>query len=428
MKKKICLVGLGKIGEQLAYNFKKKNISFDIWDTNKKKLNFINKEIKKKNIKNIKDYIKNNKVILLLLIPHSKVENFLQENNKYLKKNDIIIDLGNSNPDNTIIRYKKYYSNKIYFFGIGFSGGVEAAKKNPCLMAAGNKKEQIIITNIVKKLFSQKIQIIGTDQRLGHLSKICHNSIEYSIMQILAEFYNLQKKILFLTERVIIKNFNKLNNRIKNFYLGELSQKILNSNIKRKINYGVYDDQIDHNNTSKWFNILCLENNIAAPSLLGSFEKRLLSKNPKKKKLIKKSKKTNVGNYIETFEFLIYCSYIQGIYALISYCKIKKIKINTSALLKVWSENSIIASEILNKINNKLEIKKILTFDFFKNKNLNKFEKKIINLINLFLQNKQNPISMFSTYNWILSMYKTKNIDNIFIQILRNKFGSHKLK
>lgn len=150
-------------------------------------------------------------------------------------------------------------------------------------MAAGNKKEQIIITNIVKKLFSQKIQIIGTDQRLGHLSKICHNSIEYSIMQILAEFYNLQKKILFLTERVIIKNFNKLNNRIKNFYLGELSQKILNSNIKRKINYGVYDDQIDHNNTSKWFNILCLENNIAAPSLLGSFVKRLLSKNPKKK-------------------------------------------------------------------------------------------------------------------------------------------------
>lgn len=113
---------------------------------------------------------------------------------------------------------------------------------------------------------------------------------------------------------------------------------------------------------------------------------------------------------------------------MISYCKIKKIKINTSALLKVWSENSIIASEILNKINNKLEIKKILTFDFFKNKNLNKFEKKIINLINLFLQNKQNPISMFSTYNWILSMYKTKNIDNIFIQILRNKFGSHKLK
>ena len=58
MKKKICLVGLGKIGEQLAYNFKKKNISFDIWDTNKKKLNFINKEIKKKKYKKYKGLYK----------------------------------------------------------------------------------------------------------------------------------------------------------------------------------------------------------------------------------------------------------------------------------------------------------------------------------------------------------------------------------
>ena len=435
MKKRFCLIGLGKIGENLAMSLYKKKIDFDIWDINKKKLNYLCKKFKKRPIRSFRSYLKRRNLILILFLPHAKVSEFIRKNEKNLKKNDVLLDFGNSNPNNTLIRHNYFKKKGILFMGIGFSGGVKGARNRPCLMISGTNKDikkiSKIINIIINRKYSNKIKVIGTDPRLGHLSKICHNAIEYALMKLLGEFYIFQKNILKKSKNKIFKNYQQLNLKNPNFYLGQLSQKILEMEKNNSINLRLFSDKIEHNETSKWFNILCLQNNISCPTLLSSFENRLLSQNPKKIFLsnrIKKNKNINIKKYIELFLFLFLLCYIQGLYALIAICKNKKIKIKFTSLLNVWKSDSIITSKQIDEINKKLNINKIYKFNHFSNIKIKIYNDRLINLIQIFLTYNENPSGLFSCYNWFNSQDRKKKYENIFIQVLRNMFGNHKVK
>lgn len=431
MKKKYCIIGLGKIGENLLYSLDKKKFNFDFWDQNISKANAIGKKIKKKPISNINLYLKENSVCIMLFIPHDKVESFLTKKIIFLKKNDIVIDFGNSNPSDTKTRYDKLKKKKILFFGIGFSGGVEGARKKPCLMISGKKTDIEKIRKIINTLLNirckKKFLVVGDSPEAGHFAKICHNAIEYSIMQILSEFFLLNKKILNQNDGELIRSFEKLNKLIPQFYLGNISEKIVKNISLKTININCISDKVDHNNTSKWYNLLCLENNISCPNLLSSFENRILSKSKKnianKKKILKK-KKIVSKNIEALFKFLFVLCYLQGIFSLRKLCKIKKIKINFKNVIKVWQFNSIISSNILR-------LKQIETLDqivdHFSQKKISQYTKMLNNLIKVFLYYDYNPAGLYSSYNLLSSHLNKKNIDNSFIQVQRNIFGNHKL-
>ena len=53
---------------------------------------------------------------------------------------------------------------------------------------------------------------------------------------------------------------------------------------------------------------------------------------------------------------------------------------------------------------------------------------RLVNLIKIFLIYNENPSGLFSCYNWVSSQNKTKKYENVFIQVLRNMFGNHKVK
>lgn len=432
MKKRYCLIGLGKIGYNLAISLDNKKFNFDFWDIDQIKTKELSKKLKKEPIINLTNYLKKKgQVIILLLIPHNKIDFFIKENIKYFKKNDAIIDFGNSNPDQTHKLYITLKKKKILFFGIGFSGGVQGAANTPSLMISGKKIEIKKISNLLTTILnSNNINIIGKDPRLGHLSKICHNSIEYGLMKLLGEFYILQKNILNLPNSTILKNFKKINIKNPDFYLGNLSEEILVFK-KNLLNKNIISDKIDHNQTSKWFNILCLENDIIYPTLFSSLENRILSRNIKtfnfKKDKNKILLKKFYNEYIDLFISLFFICYIQGILAILAICKIKKIDINLNCLLKVWSKNSIISSNQLNEINHNLSIQKINSLKFLSKKQIVKINSDITNLIKLFLSRQENPTGLFSIFNWLNSHNSSKKKENVFVNILRNVFGNHKL-
>ncbi len=430
MKKRYCLIGLGKIGYNLAISLNNKGFDFDFWDIDKSKTRKLSDKIKKKPIKSLINYInEKNKTIFLLLIPHYKINNFIKSNIKYLKKKDIIIDFGNSNPNQTHKIHTNLVKMGILFFGIGFSGGIEGAANTPCLMISGKKKDIKKISYILKIILNDNsFNVLGEDPRLGHLCKICHNAIEYGLMKLLSEFYILQKNILKLSHSQIEKNFNKMNVKNPNFYLGDISSKIV-KNKKHLLYKKNISDKIEHNKTSKWFNMLCLENDLVYPTLLNALENRILSKNTKNFNLKKKKlKNTNINiDYIDLFSSLYYICYIQGIVALLSICKIKKIKLNLNSLLKVWSKNCIISSHQIITISQISDIKKIKNLKILSKTKINTINSDLSNLINFYIINQENPSGLFSIFNWINSHNFLKKDENIFINILRNTFGNHKI-
>lgn len=430
MKKRYCLIGLGKIGFNLAISLNNKGFDFDFWDIDKTKVQKLSYVLKKKPLKNFKDYLnKKKQTIFLLLIPNQKINFFIKTNIKLIKKNDIIIDLGNSNPDQT---YKNHVYLKrfgILFFGIGFSGGVKGASNTPCLMISGKKKDINKISHILQTILNnKKFYVIGEDSRLGHLSKICHNSIEYGLMKLIGEYYILQKNIFKFSLPKILNNFKKMGVKNPNFYLLDLSNEILLD--KKKLLYNnTISDIIEHNKTSKWFNILCLENEIIYPTLINGIENRILSKNTKKFYMKKNKiyKESIYSDYIDLFSSTFFICYIQGILALLEICKIKKIKINLNNLLKVWYKNSIISSNHIKLINKNFTRRDINNLKFFSYKEINKINSDLTSIITLFLKNQENPSGLFSIFNWVNSHNFFKKDDNIFINLLRNTFGNHKL-
>ena len=139
-------------------------------------------------------------------------------------------------------------------------------------------------------------------------------------------------------------------------------------------------------------------------------------------------KNTNINiDYIDLFSSLYYICYIQGIVALLSICKIKKIKLNLNSLLKVWSKNCIISSHQIITISQISDIKKIKNLKILSKTKINTINSDLSNLINFYIINQENPSGLFSIFNWINSHNFLKKDENIFINILRNTFGNHKI-
>ena len=131
MKKRYCLIGLGKIGYNLAISLDNKKFNFDFWDIDQIKTKKLSKKLKKEPIINLTNYLKKKgQVIILLLIPHNKIDFFIKENIKYFKKNDAIIDFGNSNPDQTHKLHITLKKKKYCFLELGSQ---EVFKEQPIL-------------------------------------------------------------------------------------------------------------------------------------------------------------------------------------------------------------------------------------------------------------------------------------------------------
>ena len=121
----------------------------------------------------------------------------------YLEEGDLLIDGGNSDYHDTERRVKQLESKSFGFIGMGVSGGAKGALEGPSMMPGGTKTSYEAIEGLVNKMAAQVedgpcVTYIGPGGS-GHLVKTVHNGIEYGIEQILAEGYDLMKRVKGMT-------------------------------------------------------------------------------------------------------------------------------------------------------------------------------------------------------------------------------------
>ena len=117
----------------------------------------------------------------------------------YLEEGDLLIDGGNSDYQDTERRVQQLESKSFGFIGMGVSGGAKGALEGPSMMPGGTKSSYDAIESLVSKMAAQVedgpcVTYIGPGGS-GHLVKTVHNGIEYGIEQILAEAYDLMKRV-----------------------------------------------------------------------------------------------------------------------------------------------------------------------------------------------------------------------------------------
>ncbi len=211
---KIGFVGLGKMGSRMASKLIAEghelvvwNRSFDAVKNLKSKIS--NLKSTSQNLKSaisIEDLVQSlekPRVVWLMLPAHSAgsgqagnpTEEILKEVLKYVEKEDIIIDGGNSNFKDTERRYKELRIKRIRFLGIGVSGGIIAEKAGYPIMVGGDKTAYQYIMPILESLSvpAGGHEYFG-EGGAGHFVKMIHNGIEYGIMQSLGEGFEVLEK------------------------------------------------------------------------------------------------------------------------------------------------------------------------------------------------------------------------------------------
>jgi 6-phosphogluconate dehydrogenase len=232
----IGMVGLGVMGRNLLLNMADHGFSVAGYDVDIGKVTSLAQESAARNIgaaTNIPEFIhllQKPRAIMLLVPAGNPVDVVIQALLPFLQQGDLLIDAGNSHFTDTDLRAQALQQQGIQFLGMGISGGEEGARRGPSLMPGGSRAayEQLcpILEAIAATVNGEPcVTYVGAGSA-GHYVKMVHNGIEYGIMQLIAETYDLMKRGLKLSDRQISEVYQAWNNSPLNSYLLEISSHI----------------------------------------------------------------------------------------------------------------------------------------------------------------------------------------------------------
>jgi 6-phosphogluconate dehydrogenase len=133
---------------------------------------------------------------LMMLVPAGKpVDDVIHSLLPLLSPGDIIIDGGNSHYTDTLVRVKFVREKGFHFMGVGISGGEHGARTGPSIMPGGDPEAYEQVKHILEAVSAKVngsacVAHLGKDAA-GHYVKMVHNGIEYAIMQLISETYQL---------------------------------------------------------------------------------------------------------------------------------------------------------------------------------------------------------------------------------------------
>ncbi|HYK56257.1 MAG TPA: NAD(P)-binding domain-containing protein, partial [Flavisolibacter sp.] len=133
---------------------------------------------------------------IMMLVPAGKpVDDVIATWLPHLEKDDILIDGGNSYYKDTNKRISYLQDKGIHFFGMGVSGGEAGARFGPSMMPGGDKEAYQYLRPILEAIAAKAdgvpcVAYMGNNAA-GHYVKMVHNGIEYAMMQMISESYDL---------------------------------------------------------------------------------------------------------------------------------------------------------------------------------------------------------------------------------------------
>ncbi len=185
----IGLIGLGKMGYNLALNFKSKGHQVVAFDVNKSAMDKIAAEgiVTAPSIGDLTSSFQGRRIIWLMVPAGNVVDVILGNIKNYLKPDDIVIDGGNSHYKDTLSRARDLEKLGIHFLDCGTSGGVNGALHGVCTMIGGKKEVFDFCEPIFKSISVPDGYLFCGKSGSGHFTKMVHNGIEYGMMQSIAE-------------------------------------------------------------------------------------------------------------------------------------------------------------------------------------------------------------------------------------------------
>lgn len=231
----IGMVGLGVMGGNLARNFVSHGFSVAGYDLDEAKRLAFDRHADEGTLASfagVESFLaaleKPRRIILL--VPDKVVDNAIESLLPYLDKGDLLIDLGNSFFVETERRSVDLEKAGFLFIGSGVSGGEKGALRGPAIMPGGQREAYKLVAPAFEAIAAKVngdpcVGYIGP-RGAGHYVKMVHNGIEYGIMQLIAEAYDILKSAIKATPDELHKAFAEWNNAELNSYLIQITADI----------------------------------------------------------------------------------------------------------------------------------------------------------------------------------------------------------
>jgi 6-phosphogluconate dehydrogenase len=258
------MIGLGTMGRNLLLNMADSGFNVTGYDKSPQQVELLNKEGAKTlttGTVEIEKFVKSLSTprAIMMLVPAGKiVDAVIEELLPLLTEGDLIIDGGNSHYTDTDTRFLELQKKKIHFFGMGISGGEKGARFGPSMMPGGDEKAyetmRLILEAISAKVNGEPcVTYIGPGAS-GHFVKMAHNGIEYALMQMMAEAYELMKIGLQMPDEEIGNEFKKWNNGKLQSYLLEITAEIFSKKEEGDQDFLInfIKDEAKAKGTGKW--------------------------------------------------------------------------------------------------------------------------------------------------------------------------------
>lgn len=189
---KIGLVGLGKMGAQIAERLLKHAHEVVVIDVNPEAVQH-SVALGAQSASSRIDMLAAlpSPAVVWLMIPSDLVQAEIEAWLEVLPAGSIIIDGGNSNFRLTQQRAELSASKQIQLIDIGTSGGVLGLENGFSMMAGGDEKAFTTIQPIIADLAQSNGYGHFGPAGSGHFIKMVHNAIEYGVMESYAEGYRM---------------------------------------------------------------------------------------------------------------------------------------------------------------------------------------------------------------------------------------------
>ncbi|MCH5461524.1 decarboxylating 6-phosphogluconate dehydrogenase [Lactobacillus sp. LC28-10] len=223
---KLGLIGLGKMGINLAQNMIRNNnevVGFDL-NTDLVEEAATYGATKATTLKEMIDQLPSPKIVWIMVPAGKPTDATVDSLVDALGKGDIVIDGGNTFWKDSLRHNRLLGEKGIHYFDCGSSGGWRGALNGGNFMIGGDEPE---VFETIRPLFegiSQKDGYLYTGKAgSGHYLKMVHNGIEYGMMEAIGEgFEVLQASDFDYDNRAVAKVWN--NGSVVRSWLMELAE------------------------------------------------------------------------------------------------------------------------------------------------------------------------------------------------------------
>ena len=445
------MIGLGVMGSNLLLNIADNGFKAIGYDTNPIKTTALESSATKgtmvKGINTLHEMIcllQKPRKIMMLVPAGNPVDSVIAELIPLIEPGDLIIDGGNSHYTDTLNRISSLKEKSINFIGIGISGGEQGARLGPSIMPGGDEEAykhlQPILQAIAAKVDGQPCVAYLGKGAAGHYVKMVHNGIEYAIMQLISECYDLLHNGLGLNNDELHEVFNQWNNgEMQSFLLEITSDVFLQKDEKSDAHLiDMVLDKAGAKGTGKWTSQEGLGLSMPIPSIDMAVMMRNISSLKEEReragalyntslKQIDTSKEEFIKQLHDALFFATIVSYTQGL-AILGVASVHlKMEIPLPEVVRVWKGGCIIRSALLNTFSRAFAKDKMLPnllLDEEVAQLMQSKEQAIKNVLTKGIQLGYPCAGLMASLNYF-EAYKRNNLPTNLIQAQRDYFGSH---